>query len=68
MTPKQLKGERMRRDLTVREAGPILKLSWQHLTKLENGKESLSADRAELIMLRYHEYDAQQREQEREAV
>lgn len=69
MTPDELKNERVRRNLSVRKAGPVLKLSWQYLTKLENGKERISDDRAELILMRYYAYDAaQQAERRREAV
>lgn len=67
MTPKQLKQERQKRGLTVREAGPVLKLTWSYLGKLENNRANLNGDRAELIMIRYRQYDEAQA-QEHEAV
>lgn len=60
MTPKQLKREREKRGLSVRKAGPVQKIAWSYLTKLENGQRPICDDRAELIMIRYREYDKQQ--------
>lgn len=68
MTPDELKQERVKRGLSIRHAGKIQKVTWQYLSKLENNRANLNGDRAELIMMRYRDFDeAQAREREHEA-